>query len=65
MQTVLSKSATKAFVGRSAAPVRPSVAARAAAPETVGMSGLDCECPGNAQAVLSIVLATALAAATA
>ncbi|WIA13883.1 hypothetical protein OEZ85_002455 [Tetradesmus obliquus] len=41
MQTILSKSATKAFVGRSAAPVRPSVAARAAAPDTVGMSGLD------------------------
>jgi light-harvesting complex I chlorophyll a/b binding protein 1 len=44
MQTVLSKSATKAFVGRSAAPVRPSVAAKAAAPESVAateMSGLE------------------------
>jgi hypothetical protein len=54
MQTVLSKSATKAFAGRSAAPVRPSVAAKAAAPETMkateGMSGLECELPGNAPA---------------
>ncbi|KAF6263948.1 chloroplast LI818 protein [Scenedesmus sp. NREL 46B-D3] len=45
MQTVLSKSATKAFAGRSAAPVRSSVAAKAAAPETAtateGMSGYE------------------------